>query len=357
MLITTEFAIERYNGQNPLTLLSPPSNMDTATQQQYNLFIANIVTIYGSQNEFGIVPVFYKTALGAPNSTSTLTQLDPGQEYYFVSKNTALFPYAIPAIGGSSTASCPKLDICCPSVNFTSSSVTLSGPPENIYAYLTANMSGLEPGSQYNYIFEPVAANWPSKISPLSGTLIPMSYNDSVDAVFRFCPSSGGCDNYLPFTLDTNSNKEYSQKNIFSSIKIKLYPASGSSCDLMSDVVTVKCNKCLPNGSTYRPKVAISGSPRLALTNACCNNPIPVTVNITGAEIAKPYSYNIQSWPDTVLVNPSSGVTTFGDGAGRVSTMVSMSGIPSAVLKFTLNDPDSGENFIDFTNVTCSSGC
>jgi len=357
MLITTEFAIERYSGQNPLTLLTPPSSMDAATQQQYNLFMANIVTIYGSQNEFGIVPVFYKTALGAPSPSSTLTQLDPGQEYYFISKNTAVFPYAIPAIGGSITTSCPKLDVCCPSVNFTSSTVTLSGPPENIYAYLTANMSGLEPGAQYNYVFEPVAANWPSKISPLSGTVIPMSYSDSVDAVFRFCPYSGGGSDYLPFILDLNHNKEYSQKNIFSSIKIKLYPLAGSSCDVMSDVVTVKCNKCLPNGSTYRPKVTISGSPLIGLSSSCCANPIPVIVNISGAEISKQYTYNIESWPETVSLNPSSGTTSFGDGNGRISSMVSMSGIPSAVIKFILNDSDSGEKFIDFTTIRCTPSC
>lgn len=357
MLINNEFAIERYNGLNPLTLLSAPAGMDAATQAQYNTFISNIVTIYGSQNDLGAVPVFFKNSSGAPSSSSTLTQLEPGQEYYFISKNTVTYPYAIPAIGGPSTLSCPKLESCCPYVNFVSNNVSLSGPPENIYAYLTANVSGLEPGVSYRYEYESVTANWPSKISPMSGTFIPMGYSDTIDSVFRFCPDTGNCPNYLPYTLDANSTKEYSQKNIFSSLKIKLYPANGSDCDVMSDTVTIKCNKCLPNGSTYRPSVTISGSPRLALTSACCSNPIPVTVNVAGAEPGKEYSYSIQSWPNTVGINPSSGVTSFGSGSGKISTMVSMSGIPSAVVKFVLNDNESDENFVDFTSITCSSSC
>jgi hypothetical protein len=275
MLINNEFAIERYNGQYALTLLSAPAGMDSATQQQYTAFMSNIITIYGSQNEQGVVPVFFKNSSGAPSSSSTLTQLESGQEYYFISKNTAVFPYAIPAIGGPSTASCPTLPTCCPYINFTSNNVTLSGPPENIYAYLSANVSGLEPGKEYSYSFESVAANWPSRVSPVSGTFIPMAYSDTIDAVFRFCPESGNCAGYWPYTADTNLSKDYSQKNIFSSVKIKLYPIQGSDCDVMSDMVTVKCNKCLPGGSYYRPKPSITGSPKLSLTAGCCANPIP----------------------------------------------------------------------------------
>jgi len=357
MLINNEFVIERYNGQLPLTLLTAPSNMDSSTQQQYNTFMGNIVTIYGSQNDNGSVPVFFKNANGLPSSSSTLTQLDAGQEYYFISKNTAVFPYSIPSIGGASTASCEKLGPCCPYIVFANNNVTLSGPPESLYAYLTANISGLVPGKEYSYSYEPVAANWPSKISPLSGTFIPMSYSDTIDSVFSFCPESGNCDGYFDYASDINLHKDYAQKNIFSSIKVKLYPTNGSDCPLMSDTVTVKCNKCLPGGSYLRPKVTISGAPKISLATSCCSNPVPLTVNVTGAEPGKAYYFNVECWPNSVTALPANGITSFGDGTGRISCMVNTSGVSNSVVKFVLSDLTTEETFIDFASIVCNTTC
>lgn len=357
MLINNEFTIERYNGQLPLTLLSAPSGMDLATQQKYNTFMSNIVTIYGSQNENGSVPVFFKNASGSPSSSSTLIQLEVGQEYYFISKSTVNFPYAIPSIGGPSIASCETLEPCCPFISFTSNNVTLSGPPETLYAYLTANASGLTPGQEYLYSYELVGANWPSKITPLSGTFIPMSYSDTIDSVFNFCPVSGNCSGYFDYNPDINLNKDYSQKNIYSNIKIKLYPVDNSDCSIMSDTVTVKCNKCLPGGSYYRPKVSISGAPRLSLTASCCSNPIPLTITVTGAEPGKLYNFSLEDWPNNISVSPASGDCSFGDGTGKISTMISMSGVPAGVVKFSLTDPVTNETFVDFTSITCNPSC
>lgn len=357
MLINNEFTIERYSGQLPLTLLSVPSNMDSHTQQQYSVFINNIITIYGSQNENGSVPVFFKNANGTPSSSSTLTQLDPSQEYYFISRNTSMFPYAIPSIGGPPISSCETLEPCCPYIAFINNSVTLSGPPENIYSYLTAVASGLTPGKEYSYSYELVSANWPSKMSPSSGTFIPMGYSDNIDSVFSFCPTSGDCDGYFGYVADTNLNKDYAQKNIYSTIKIKLHPLDGSSCSLMSDSITIKCNKCLPGGNTYRPKVSINGGPRLSLSSTCCSNPIPLTVNVTGAEPGKVYDFVIENWPNNMGVSPVSGTSSFGDGTGRISAMVNMSGVPAGVVKFSLNDPVANETFVDFTSITCNPSC
>lgn len=357
MLINNEFTIERYNGQLPVTLLSAPSGMDLVTQQQYNTFMNNIVTIYGSQTENGSVPTFFKTSNGSPSPNSTLTQLDVGQEYYFISKNTISFPYAIPSIGGPSIASCEILEPCCPYVAFTNSNLTLSGPPENLYAYLTANASGLTPGKEYHYSYELVAANWASKITPMSGTFIPMGYSDTIDSVFSFCPTSGNCSGYFNFNPDANLNKDYAQKNIYSNIKIKLHPIDGSDCSAMSDTITIKCNKCLPGGNYYRPKVTITGSPRLSLTDTCCSNPIPLTITVTGAEPGKVYNFVIEDWPNTLIANPSSGTVSFGDGTGKVSSMISMSGSPAGVVKFSLNDPVTNETFVDFTSITCNTSC
>lgn len=356
MLINNEFAIQRYTGQQPLTLLTVPSNMDSSTQQQYNTFLNNIITIYGSQNSDGSVPVFFKNYNNTPASGSTLTQLDSGQEYYFISKNSSSFPYMVPDIGGSITNPCDSLRPCCPSVSFTSSSVSLS-EPENIYAYISANASGLIPGQVYSYEYELVTANWPSKVSPSSGTFIPMSNTDTIDSVFSFCPSSGDCIDYFDYTPDPDLNKDYTQKNIYSTIRIKLHPLDGSVCPLMSDSITIKCNKCLPWGSYHRPKVNISGSPRLSLSSTCCTNPVPISANISGAVPGKIYSFMVESWPQTITMNPTSGNASFGDGSGKISTMITMNGASAGVIKFSLNDSTTNETFVDFTSITCNTNC
>lgn len=357
MLINNEFVIQRYTGQLPLTLLAPPANMDAATQQQYNIFISNIVTIYGSQNLDGTVPVFFKSYNNTPSSSSTLTQLENGKEYYFISKNSSSFPYVIPAIGGSTTDSCDTLKPCCPYVVFSTNNIALSGPPENIYAYLSATASGLIPGKTYTYTYEPITANWPAKISPASGSFIAMRNFDTIDSVFSFCPTSGNCENYFSYTPDPDMNKDYTQKNIYSTVRIVLYPIDGSDCPIMSDTITVKCNKCLPGGAYHRPVVNISGSPKLSLNSTCCNNPIPLSAYISSADPGKVYSFVIQSWPDSITMNPASGYASFGDGTGKISTMIDMNNINAGVIKFSLNDQFSNETFVDFTSITCNTSC
>lgn len=355
MLINSEFAIEKYTGRLALPLLSSPINLDSYTSQQYHNFIASVNTIYASQNPDGSIPTFFKNADGSPNTNSTLTSLQSDQEYYFISRN---FPYSIPAIGGSSASACSGLSSCCATVGFVSPSVSLSGPPENTYAYIRANVSGLTPGKQYSYQFSPVAANWPSKVSPLSGTIIASSNNDTIDSVFNLCPESGNCEGYWPCVYDPNPKKNYVQKNIFSTFSIKLYPPVGDSeCPIMSDDMTVKCNMCLPGGLGLRPEVNIIGGPKISLSTSCCNNPVPVNINVSGAEPGKTYPFEIECWPQQIIANPSSGEISFGDGIGRISTILNMNGLPSAVVKISVNDPVNNENFIDFASIVCNTTC
>ena len=354
MLINSEFVIEKYTGRLPLPLLSAPNNLDLYTSQQYNNFIASVNTIYGSQNPDGTIPTFFKNADGSPSENSTLTTLQTDQEYYFISRN---FPYSIPAIGGSSASACSGLSSCCATVGFVSPTVSLSGPPENTYAYIRANVSGLTPGKSYSYQFSSVAANWPSKVSPLSGTIIASSNNDIIDSVFSFCPDSGNCEGYWPCVYDVNSKKNYVQKNIFSTFSIKLLPPTDSECPVMADDVTVKCNMCLPDGLTLRPEVNIIGAPKISLSTNCCSNPVPVNINVSGAEPGKTYSFNIECWPQQVTANPASGNISFGDGIGRISTILDMTESSSSVIKVSINDPISGENFVDFASLICNTTC
>lgn len=363
MLITSEFFIERYLGKEPLTLLTAPTNIDANLLAQYNTFIANIVTIYGSQNSNGTIPIFYKNANGTPNTNSTLTSLQSGQEYYFISKSTASFPYAIPAIGGSvssptPTPACPQLSPCCPTVFFTNNSISLSGPSENSYAYLTASVTGLIPGKKYNYLYSSLGANWPSKVVPISGSIYPASGIDTIDTVFNFCPSTGDCSGCLPFTLDCYPEQDIVKKNIYSILELSISSPDLSDCPKVSDKITVKCNQCLPTPCPInRPSLSFSGGPKLSLSPGCCTNPVPVTVNINGATPGKSYSFDFSAWPSSVQVVPSSGTSGFGDGSGKLSAMVNLNGEQNAVVRCSLTDTVRNETFVDFITIQCNTTC
>lgn len=369
MLITNEFIIERYLGSQSMPLLTPPTNIDNILLAQYNTFMSNILSIYGSQNTNGSIPVFFKNSDGTPSTSSTLTSLQSGQEYYFISKNTASFPYPIPAIGGlvsdpvstpMPTQPCPGLPRCCPSVAFPSGTLSLSGPPENIYGYVSASVSGLVPGRTYSYSYYPVAANWPSKIIPLSGTIYPTSDNDTIESVFSFCPSTGNCNDCLPYKLDCNTDKDYVKKNIYSILELKL--DSGSlGCPTAADRLIVKCNQCLPPDPTpcavRRPVPSFIGGPKISLAANCCANPVPVAINVTNAEPGKLYNYNFEAWPSTVQIIPSSGTAGFGDGTGKLSALVNLNSEQNAVVKFSLSETNNSETFVDFISIQCSIGC
>lgn len=392
MLITSEFTIERYMGKQPLTLLSIPAGIDTGTLAQYNTFMSNISTIYGSQNSNGVIPVFYKNSNGTPNSNSTLTSLVGGEEYYFISKSTASFPYSIPAISGSistpePTPPCSGLPSCCPSVVFNPSSITLVGPPENTYAYINASLSGLVPGKKYNYVYSSLGSNWPAKITPVSGSIFPSSSTEQIESVFNFCQSTGNCTNCFPYILDCDPLKDFAQKNIYSLLEINVSASGLENCPIISDRITVKCNNCIvgitptptqtmaasptptpaptatPTPSPtqcqiFRPSLSFAGSPKLSLSSACCSNPVPLTVNVAGAAPGKVYNFSFTSWPTNVQVLPSGGTVGFGDGIGKLSTVVNMVGESSAVIRCTLIDNDRpSENYVDFITIQCTTSC
>jgi hypothetical protein len=363
MFITSEFFIETYIGKEALPLLAAPQNIDSGLLAQYNTFISNISTIYSSQNTNGTIPVFYKNANGTPSSNSTLTALEPNKEYYFVSKSSASFPYTIPAIGGTiSNPSPPQvcssgLNPCCPTVFFPSDTITLSGPPENIYAYLSASVTGLIPGKTYNYIYDSITANWPSKISPLSGTITPASGVDNINGVFSFCPSTG-CQDCLPFTLDCEPDKEIVKKNIYSILKLTISGPDSSNCPPISDSITVKCNQCLPAPDPIsRPSLSFVGGPKLSLAANCCANPVPLVVNISGTKPGNAYGFSLEAWPSTVQMIPNSGTIGFGDGSGKISTIVNLNGESSAVIRCSLSDNELNETFMDFISIQCNTGC
>lgn len=368
MLITNVYKIERYLGSQSLSLLSAPNDLSAPALAQYNTFISNIVSIYESQNLNGNIPVFFKDADGSPSSSSSLTSLQSGEEYIFISKPTAPFPFAIPAIGtiigqpptSTPTPSpCPLFPPCCPSVKFDANLVTLSDG--NMYAPISAEVSGLSPNTSYSYSFSGLGANWPSKISPLSGVLNPVSTTDTIDAMFSFYATTGNYPNVLPFDLDADLDSSYVRNNIYSILELKLTP-SNSDCSVISDRITVRCSGCVPSAPVpvnYRPSPSFVGATngKITLGPGCCDKPVPIAVDVTNVKIGENYSYEFNVWPSSVVITPVSGSIGFGQNQGKISALVDMNTQESSIIKCSVTDPATNKVYVDFIGMQCNSSC
>jgi formylglycine-generating enzyme required for sulfatase activity len=96
------YSIKEYpsNAMPNMSLLFPPTGLSNHNEivKDWHNFINNISTIYKSSNSL----LFFNTTASGnqiiPNDKSTLTSLDPGESYYFITKNDAKFPLRLPII-------------------------------------------------------------------------------------------------------------------------------------------------------------------------------------------------------------------------------------------------------------------
>jgi formylglycine-generating enzyme required for sulfatase activity len=88
-----------------LSLLSAPTGLSHNNEivKDWNNFINNISTIYSTSNN----TIFFNTTSSGnhtiPNNKSTLTSLDPGKSYYFITNADAKLPLKLPLIHKSKT--------------------------------------------------------------------------------------------------------------------------------------------------------------------------------------------------------------------------------------------------------------
>ena len=352
MLITSTYSISRYTGTDSLSLMAAPTSLTATQLTQYNKFISNVVSIYGNVLPNGTVPIFYKNADGTPSTNSTLTSLNSDNEYYILSKLDAVFPYIVPVLGTQTDSSSNS----CPIVSFPSNSVDLSSPNQ-IYAYVTANVSGLNIGQTYNYKVEGVGSNWPSKVSPLSGTIVPSNTTYDLDLVFNYSPVSGvDSSKFLPFVLDPDADKDYIRSNLYSIVKLSV---SGADCYAGNDSVMMKCNNCLPTSSSTisRPTLSFIGGPKISLSNTCCSSPVPVVLNVTNCVPGRQYSYQFGGFPDgSVTITPANGSVGFGGGGGNINAIVDTAGQKNTVIRCSITDNVLNETFSEFLAIQCSTG-
>jgi hypothetical protein len=158
--------------------------------------------------------------------------------------------------------------------------------------------------------------------------------------------------------LDIYPDKDFSQKNIYSILELRVTGPDNLGCPVMSDTIMVKCNQCIPpKCAVKKPKPVFVGGPKLSVGGNCCAVGVPLAVNISGAEPGRSYNFGFESWPSDISVSPASGISGFGDGNGKIACLVDMAGQTKAIVKCVIEDPESNEHLVDFISIQCSYNC
>lgn len=169
---------------------------------------------------------------------------------------------------------------------------------------ISAKLKGLIPYEKYNFVFNSVGANWPTVVSPVSGSFTASSTSGNVDATVYFCPSKNSCTNcigLLPFQdCLCNIGDEY-----FSKIQMSFSLDSDPNTSFKSDTIKVTCNQCLPKTEI----ISVSGSTLKA------NHKVPIRYIFDNLRQHQTYTYEIQpihsDWP-FYLSSTSGYITSVG---------------------------------------------
>lgn len=349
MRINTANFLIHYPGSEALPLQGEsPFTDDPRKTADYNRFIENISTIYGSQDSEGNIPLFWTVFSGTkyvPNPESTLTQLDPRRSYYFITRDESSLPLNLP-INGKVLAGYRDQPIL-PQIKTTLTDTfdSINDSESNIlennnYAYLKFKVKGLQPFEDYDYTINCDAANWPVSISPISGTIKPSQTEDDLElsSVVHFIKSTGTCGDQTNIATNSLDCADINSNNLYAVVNLEITPQSNTVDSVKGDNITVRCKDCIPrlsvelpdigilststqpstNDTTTQQYTALSGTNSLSSGNIV-DNLAPVSgdnrffaykANIKNVETKKKYRYEYRSlegnWPAR-LSTPMSG--------------------------------------------------
>lgn len=190
---------------------------------------------------------------------------------------------------------------------------------------LNANLVNMIPGRTYNYSIQPIDANWPVLVHPLSGTVLAAS--DTADLSFnvRFCPSTGLCPSGTAGLLPYDVANSTSWMSKFARVKIKIE-------DSCSDTAVVCSNNFGPTSVTYSNETRIVCDNCMPAPQAHAASMVPLTDNFkhnltnTLGNLMPGSTYNYVftglggNWPATV--HPQSGSFVASSTTAQVSADV-----------------------------------
>lgn len=121
---------------------------------------------------------------------------------------------------------------------------------------ISAQINGLIPYEKYNYVFNGIVSNWPTVISPISGSFLAVTTSAKVDAAVYFCLSKTGCldcEGLLPYDDCVDNIGD----DFFSKIQLSFYSVNEPDNIYKSDSIKVKCSGCFPKIEFSSPNISI----------------------------------------------------------------------------------------------------
>ena len=251
---------------------------------------------------------------------------------------------------------------CLPRLTITGpTDILLSSTNNNLYT-LTHNISGLRLNESYSYAYSGIRSNWPTILSPSSGSFVATGVIHPVSTKLMFCsPKSicpSGTTGLLDYTLDSYAQKLLKQNVLSTSLQLTVTPQSCEIPAKTSSPLVLNCSGCLPSFSYAG--LNFEGSPELSLTGACCTGLKSVSVSVSGAVPGDEYTYLFDSVSNKVDFSPSSGYVYFNNnGAGFINTIMSVDLVDSqqVVVNCELTHSDTQIKAIDFLAIKCSGAC
>ena len=373
--ISSQYAIHRYVGREPLNLLEVP---DTEYEVVWNRLINNVLTIYATEITDGSIPFFYtslsddNTSERIPNTNSTLTSLTPGHSYYFITRSQANLPIVLPEIGGKiigcDLPECSRIEI------EEISDINLVGKNNN-KQFINVCVSGLTCGEKYSFDFSSSISNWPTYVSPISGEFVAFKENIEIPAEITFSKETGNLDskdllNYKIYT-DMNYHPCHTEDfNVYSVIKASIRPVSYDGLH-DEDIFKIHCIDCLPECDPYAT-VKFVDSPVKILEENCCQENHNLVIDVTEARLGELYEYKfITDSLKPVSITPATGTVGFGKyynypvvsteamsnkGGGQINALFNLMQNTDAIVKIELKHKNTGSVSTDFLTIACS-GC
>lgn len=253
--------------------------------------------------------------------------------------------------------------------------VSLSGV-NNLSTSIFVSYDKLDPSKTYELEFTSLGSNWPSFIGPKNISLQPQKVysssgatyaSGSVEAVFRFSPISHPSDGWsnLSYDLDNSYNEKFITQNIYTVLEARLKDNNTFYADSLIirgidnvpptshcvDELVIKFN----DTNLLYPKLTSTARPgsELTIDKSCCSKDQILNVSISGACCGDPYNYYFSSSDPLVSIVPISGVTSFGNGSGRVSCVYNLNGSPGTSIDIRLQDPKNNQFATDSIIVRC----
>jgi hypothetical protein len=231
---------------------------------------------------------------------------------------------------------------------------------------LPVSVIGLKPLETYSYAFSGIDSNWPTVISPATGSfkstrlgLLP--YNSPLVSRYYFCSPTGLCPAGTPGLINYDLDSYLDQKiqNNFLYTKVKLI-ITDSSCDTVqtaSEEILLSCTNCLPKISYANIAFGGGNGNEIVLPTGCCSGVKALSVNVTNAIPGEKYSYAF-SGSYVGSFYPVTGSAYFNNGVGVINTLGTIDIAPSgqSLISCVLTHNATNVSSLDFMAITCGSG-